>query len=287
MTDDIAEHDDERAPLYRAAADFSGRPAARFQRYVWSRRVRSWDQHSSPALARVTSAVLSAVAVKPGDVVLDLGCGNGQIAIPLAEQGADVLGIDVSPAMTSSLRAEAARLGLSRLSAATVPIERLELQPESFDLIVSSYALHHLGDAQKARLVSAAYRWLRPGGRLVIADMMLGRGGTARDREIIRSKLIALARKGPGGWWRIAKNIVRFVFRVQEQPISMAAWTRLLHTAGFTSIAASPIVAESGLVTGERPGEPSRGRPQRWEAVPCAGDSTPAADSQLPIFCRL
>lgn len=232
----------------------SGRPAARLQRYVWSRRVRSWHQHSSPALARVTTAVLSVSALQPGDVVLDLGCGNGQITIPLAERGADVLGVDVSPAMASSLRAEAARRGLSGLTAVTVPIERLKLQPESFDLIVSSYALHHLRDADKARLVSAAYRSLRPGGRLVIADMMLGRGGTARDRAIIRGKLAVLARKGPGGWWRIAKNLFRFVFRVQERPISMAAWVRLFESAGFAPVAASAIVAEAGLVTGDRPG---------------------------------
>jgi ubiquinone/menaquinone biosynthesis C-methylase UbiE len=254
MTDDSAEHNNERPPPGLAVGDESGRPAARFQRYVWSRRVRSWGEHSSPALAKVTAAVLSVSAVEPGDVVLDLGCGTGQITIPLAERGADILGIDVSPAMAGTLRAEAGRRGLSRLSAATAPIERLDLRPASFDLIVSSYALHHLRDAEKARLVGSAYRSLRPGGQLVIADMMLGRGGTARDRAIIRDKLVALARKGPGGWWRIAKNSIRYAFRVQEQPISMAAWTRLFESAGFTSVRAAPIVAEAGLVTGERPG---------------------------------
>jgi ubiquinone/menaquinone biosynthesis C-methylase UbiE len=190
--------------------------------------------------------------VQPGEAVLDLGCGTGQVTLPLASRGAEVLAVDVSPAMADQLRAEAQRRSLSSIVTATVPIEKLALPPGSFDLIVSSYALHHLRDPDKALLVRSAYRWLRPGGRLVIADMMLGRGASARDREIIRTKLAMLARKGPGGWWRIAKNIVRYVLRVQERPIAMDAWTQLLEKAGFGRVTASPVVAEAGLVTGQR-----------------------------------
>jgi len=243
----------------------AGRPAARLallatqratsrQRRVWSRRVSSWDQHGSPALTSVTSAVVGAAAVQAGDSVVDLGCGTGQISLPLAIRGAEVLGVDVSPAMAERLRAEARRRGLPSLTVIALPVEELDLPPASVDLIVSSYALHHLRDADKARLVTAAYQWLRPGGRLLIADMMFGRGGSARDRKIIRSKLSALARKGPSGWWRIAKNIARYVLRVQERPISMAAWTNLLGETGFTAVTASVIVAEAGIVTGCRPG---------------------------------
>jgi SAM-dependent methyltransferase len=200
----------------------------------------------------VTAAVIDASMVQPGEAVLDLGSGTGQISLPLASRGAEVLAVDVSPAMADQLRAETERRSLSSIVTATVPIEKLALPPGSFDLIVSSYALHHLRDPDKARLVRSAYHWLRPGGRLVIADMMLGRGASARDREIIRTKLAMLARKGPGGWWRIAKNIVRYVLRVQERPIAMDAWIRLLENAGFTQIVASPVVAEAGLVTGQR-----------------------------------
>lgn len=156
--------------------------------------------------------------------------------------------------MTGALQSEARRLGLDTLEAITVPIEELDLPPASADLIVSSYALHHLRDPDKAALVNSAARWLRPGGRLVIADMMFGRGGSARDREIIRRKLAILVRKGPAGWWRIAKNVVRYQLRVQECPISVQAWTGLMRNAGFTSITASTIVAEAGLITAQRPG---------------------------------
>ena len=225
----------------------------RRQRRVWSGRVASWDQHGSVGLTKVTAAVLASAAVGPGDIVIDLGCGNGQISIPLARLGAEVLGIDVSPAMADQLRAEANRQGLSNLDAVALPVEELDLPPASADLIVSSYALHHLRDPDKARLVQAAITWLRPGGRLLIADMMFGRGGTSRDREIIKLKLVTLARKGPGGWWRIAKNVARYLIRVQEIPISMEAWETLFKEAGFTAVTTTGIVAEAGLISGERP----------------------------------
>src|SRR5215469_5805152 len=235
-------------------AALATRGAASRQRRVWSRRVSSWDQHGSANLGAVTSAVIGVAAVRPGADVLDLGCGTGQISVPLAEQGANVLGVDVSPVMAGALRAKAGSRGLPALTAVAVPIEELDVPPESVDLVVSSYALHHLRDADKARLVSAAYGWLRPGGRLVIADMMFGRGGSARERAIIRCKLSVLARRGPGGWWRIVKNSGRYLVRVQERPISIKSWTALLERAGFTGIGASALVAEAGLVTGSRPG---------------------------------
>lgn len=202
----------------------------------------------------MTTAVLAAAGVRPGDQVVDLGCGQGQISLPLARQGAEVFAVDVSPAMVAQLTILARRDGVHGLAAASIPIEELALPAASVDLVVSSYALHHLRDADKARLVADVFGWLRPGGRLVLADMMFGRGGSARDRLIIRRKLVLLARKGPGGWWRIGKNAARYLLRVQECPVSMAAWTMMLTQVGFVGVAATTIVAEAGLITGVRPG---------------------------------
>ena len=241
----------------RVLAEFATRNAARRQRNVWSRRVGSWDQHGSAGLAGVTAAVLEAARVWPGAQVVDLGSGTGQISLPLALRGAQVLAVDVSSAMVRQLESEARRRGAVTVDALALPIEELSLPPGRVDLVVSSYALHHLRDADKARLIAAAYGWLRPGGRLVVADMMFGRGATRRDRVIIRSKIAALARKGPGGWWRIAKNAARFLLRAQERPVSMDAWTAMLTRAGFAGVTASTIVAEAGLVTGRRPADPA------------------------------
>ena len=239
-------------PLVR----FATQNAVRRQRRVWSSRVASWDQHGSAGLTAVTAAVLEAADVKPDAQIVDLGCGTGQISLPLATRGARVLAVDVSPAMVRRLESQARSQGTESLDGLVMPIEELVLPSRSVDLVVSSYALHHLRDADKARLVSSAYGWLSPGGRLVVADMMFGRGGSSADRAIIRSKLAALARKGPGGWWRIAKNTARYLLRVQERPVSMGRWTAMLTAAGFEEVTAGPIRAEAGLVTGRRPDDP-------------------------------
>jgi len=234
-------------------ASVATRTTIRRQRRIWSRRVSSWDQHGSAGLGTVTAAVIAAAAVQPGCEVVDLGCGQGQVSLPLARLGAEVLAIDVSPAMVDQLAGTARRERVQTLAATAIPIEELSLPDGSVDLVVTSYALHHLRDADKARLVCEAFRWLRPGGRLIVADLMLGRGGSSRDRQIIRQKLIVLARKGPGGWWRIAKNAARYILRVHERPVSMAAWSLMLGQAGFTQVQAKPVVAEAGLVMGARP----------------------------------
>jgi 2-polyprenyl-3-methyl-5-hydroxy-6-metoxy-1,4-benzoquinol methylase len=234
-------------------ASIATRQGVRRQRRVWSRRVSTWDQHGSARLGTVTAAVLAAAGVRPGDQVVDLGCGQGQVSLPLARGGAEVFAVDVSPAMVAQLTMQAHRDGVQGLAAASIPIEELALPAASVDLVVSSYALHHLRDGDKARLVADVFGWLRPGGRVVLADMMFGRGGSSRDREIIRRKVMLLARKGPGGWWRIGKNAARYLLRVQECPVSIAAWTMMLTQAGFAEVTASTIVAEAGLITGVRP----------------------------------
>ncbi len=224
------------------------------QRRVWTSRAASWDHGGATGLGKVVAAVLAEAAAGTGTRVVDIGCGTGSLSLPLAEAGAEVLAVDISPAMIERVEAAAREKGLANLAGVARPVEELDLPEASVDLVVSNYALHHLRDPDKARLVATALRWLRPGGRLVIGDMMLGRGGSARDREIIASKVKTFAARGPAGWWRIAKNAVRYLLRVQERPLSLDAWQDVLGKAGFAEIRAIPVVAEAAVVAGTKPG---------------------------------
>lgn len=224
------------------------------QRRFWTRRALEWDHGAAtnPGLAKVVARVLDEARPASGGRAVDLGCGSGQVTLPLAREATSVLAVDVSPRMIELLREHCALAGIDNVEVRVAPIERLELPSGSVDLVVSNYALHHLRDADKRAVVARAQRWLRPGGRLVIGDMMFGRGGDARDRAIILSKLRVLVRKGPAGWWRVLKNAYRFLLRVHERPVPMASWVAMFKEAGFVDVSAIPVVNEAGVVVGTR-----------------------------------
>ena len=236
----------------------------------WDRKASSWDRGVSPSLEGVVSAVLEAAHPHPGTTAVDLGCGTGSLSIALARQGLNVIAVDISPAMLKCLEEKASRAGLARITCVAAAVEHFDLPPAGVDLVVSNYAFHFLRNREKERLLQTAARWLRPGGRLVVGDMMFGRGGTARDWEIMSSKAARLARRGPRGWWRISKNLVRFSLRLGAHPMGIHEWERCLHEAGLADISVRSVVAEAGVAAGSKPisaGETPQRSTQRFEAV--------------------
>jgi ubiquinone/menaquinone biosynthesis C-methylase UbiE len=222
----------------------------RTQRRKWGERADTWDKHNNLGMAKVAAKAMEIADVRPGMACVDLGCGSGRLALLLAKQGTDVVGVDVSDAMIKRMESQARREGVETVRSLVVPIEHLILPAASVDLVITNYALHHLLDADKEKVVRAAFGWLRPGGQLVVADMMLGRGSTARDRQVIAGKLRIMAKKGIPGYWRILKNAGRFLFRVHERPITPEAWIRLFEVAGFANVESVNVVAEAAIVKG-------------------------------------
>jgi hypothetical protein len=87
----------------------------------------------------------------------------------------------------------------------------------------------------------------------VIGDMMFGRGASTRDRDIIGSKIAVMVRRGPAGWWRLAKNVARFMLRLRERPVSMQTWEGYFRKAGFSDVSVVPVVAEAAVASGTKP----------------------------------
>jgi len=224
---------------------------------TWDRRVEKWHSHvtSAEAFGTVLDRLIRLSSPKRADACVDLGAGTGFVATALAPLVSSVLAVDVSAAMVASLTKRATEHGLHNVSAEVGDLREFRLPPASVDLVVSSYALHHLSHRDKRVLVARAANWLRPGGRLVIADMMFGRGASQRDRDILVQKVTALAAKGPGGWWRITKNLTRYGLGVgQEHPASPEFWQSALREAELAEVVFQPVVAEAGVVRGARPG---------------------------------
>jgi ubiquinone/menaquinone biosynthesis C-methylase UbiE len=221
---------------------------------AWDDRAEEWHEHvvDTDAFRTIRDELLEAAAPRPDDRAVDLGAGTGFVTVPLARRTSDVIAVDISGSMLDTLRASATAEGLS-VQTRTADLATFDLPPASVDLVVSNYALHHLVDADKAALVQRISTWLQPGGRVVVADMMFGRGASSRDRAIARQKVAALLRKGPGGVWRIVKNLFRFGMRVgMERPAPPEAWTAMLTDAGFIDVEVRELPAEASLVSARR-----------------------------------
>jgi ubiquinone/menaquinone biosynthesis C-methylase UbiE len=128
-------------------------------------------------LRRMREETLSLAGIRSGDKVLDVGCGTGSLAILAAKRvggGGSVCGIDPAPRMIAAAVRKAEHQNVTvdfRLGA----IEALPFPDQSFDLVVSSFMLHHLPDDVKRKGFTEVRRVLRPGGRFFAVDLRLQR----------------------------------------------------------------------------------------------------------------
>ena len=101
---------------------------------------------------------------------IDLGCGDGTITVEISRFASSVVGIDANPRALAAARRRAEREGRTNVQFREARIEALDESAERYDLAVFSQSLHHLDEP--AAGVAEAGRILRPGGRLVVVDLL-------------------------------------------------------------------------------------------------------------------
>lgn len=106
----------------------------------------------------------------PPMVIADLGAGEGTLSQLLAKTAKKVIAIDNAPAMVEFGSQLAAEHGLKNLEYRLGEIEDPPIKASSVDLVLFSQALHHAASSGKA--LSAAHKILKPGGRLMILDLL-------------------------------------------------------------------------------------------------------------------
>jgi len=186
-----------------------------------------------PALG---ASILAELTPRPGERILDLGCGDGVLTQQLVDAGATVVGVDASPDMVAAAVARG-------LDARLKDARALSFDGE-FDAVFSNAALHWVPEADQ--VLRGVWRSLRPGGRFV-AEF----GGHTNVAAIVVAVHAVCARHGLTfrfPWYypsaaeyreRLEANGftvtgVRLFPRPTPLPTGMAGWLRTFRVSGFT-----------------------------------------------------
>ena len=145
-------------------------------------------------LAALHRRIVELAGIRPGERILDVGCGPGRLAIVAsgaAGPGGEACGIDPAPEMVELARRKAAQANV-RAGFEVGVIEALPCRAGHFDVVLSSLMLHHLPDEVKRRGLAEIHRVLKPGGRVVAVDF----GATPRMGSAISSACCGFGRGG-------------------------------------------------------------------------------------------
>ena len=117
--------------------------------------------------------LVASLGITPGLDVLDLGCGDGTTAVPEAQLGANVLGVDIASNLVAAGNERAEALGLTNLRFQEGDASDLnELDDDSFDLVVSIFGA--MFAPRPADVAKEVVRVTRPGGRIVMGNWIPG-----------------------------------------------------------------------------------------------------------------
>lgn len=174
--------------------------------------------------------------------VLELGCGDGDLAFDLAPLGSHVTGVDLSPERVARARAEAARRGLGDRTAFEVAdLNTAEFAPAGFDCVVAHDALHHVLDLDHA--LSAAKRALVPGGTLIVSDFI---GAGLIDR-VASAAVYALAPtlQSYGTKWNLRGRLAAFLAseKAKREAVTRGKEANLHHASPFEGVSQAAIPA--------------------------------------------
>ena len=179
-------------------------------------------------MAELGGAALDLLDPKPGERILDVGCGDGALSVKIIDRGAEVVGVDKSPELVEAARARGVYAEL--LDAEDMDFER------KFDAAFSNAALHWMLDKQ--RVAQNIFSALRLGGRF--AGEMGGEGNLKKLREALDDELVIRGYAPPAessNWYASADEFAevysaagfqqidaRLVDRPTEIEHGIAAW---------------------------------------------------------------
>ncbi len=120
--------------------------------------------------AEVLGKIQTAVAPLQTMVILDVGCGPGNVSAALARHAREVVAFDITPEMLAKARHRCKEAGLQNVRFELGRAEELPFRDGTFDAVVTRLTLHHFSDPQQ--VMGEMVRVTRPGGKIVVADVV-------------------------------------------------------------------------------------------------------------------
>lgn len=176
-----------------------------------------------------------------GPNVLELGCGEGSLAIALAQRGLTVTALDLSEARLARARERADIAGVAdRIEFRVADLNRIELAPNAYSCVAAHDSLHHVLSLD--RLLSQVSDCLVPGGALVIMDHI----GMGSFRKLLAAGLFAVLPtvQSYSEKWRLRKRLGSFLSSEKTKRNAMANQdaSRLHPDSPFEEISQASIV---------------------------------------------
>ncbi|WP_378735116.1 methyltransferase domain-containing protein [Nocardia brasiliensis] len=186
---------------------------------------------------RLNARLVALSGAAPGDQTVDIGCGPGDLARALAKRvGPEgrVVGVDPAPEMIDYATEHSRAVPNCRFEVGAA--QTLALPDAAFDVVTSTFAMHHIPEAQRPAAVAQMFRILRPGGRLLLAD-------THPTGRVLPAVVRVMA--------RFAARRTHDETAVHEDPLAAVDIRRyrdLLSTAGFTTVEFHPVAPATGVL---------------------------------------
>ena len=181
-------------------------------------------------------------AARSGGPVLELGCGDGHLALELARRGLDVSGVDLSPVRIERARADAARAGVaSRARFEVVDLNTWGPSAGSLACVVAHNALHHVLRVES--LLDRVAAALRPGGTLLVVDFI----GTGWLEKLLSAAAVAVlpTRRSYATKWRLRGRLRALLAseRAKRAALEGGAMEALHHGSPFEAVSQASILS--------------------------------------------
>ena len=187
-------------------------------------------------------AVLARLVAQPGELILDIGCGNARDIIPILEAGATVVGVDLSAGMIEQARQDLAIAGYRDVRLEVGDATQLAFASGTFDKVLCSEVIEHIPDASQA--IREMARVLKPGGVLVISTPNR-RSWYGFDRYGVWTGLLRRRWNHPFDNWRTMRELRSLL---EHDGFTLSSTTTTCYLPGFLATYFLPRPLQSAVV---------------------------------------